>query len=476
MFAIFCRRRLRVPRNDSSIFVALHFWATQNAAVLVRSCSSSVRENASEKTFTVSYLINSCRLSSKDAVSVSKKLCCIKSPEKPDAVLKLLREYGFTDAHISRLVIRWPKVLLACPNKTLFPKLEFLRSIGVPLPVLAQKLSVCPLVLQRSLKNSIIPSYNDLKTLLQSDERVVHVFTRAPRVICWCWAKMFTNVSMLRERGVPQSVIVSLIMRQPCVLLTNEEKLAVHVDRAVEMGFDVSRSTFVHAIHMFAGLSESTLKRKMEVYRRCGWSESDVIAAFLKHPICMGLSEKNITATMDFLVDALGCKPGAIAQCPVPLSYSLEKRIKPRCLVAGILIEKGLLKKRTLRMLKISEEEFLERYIVKYEKDIPELLDIYRGKVFVTLLSNWKSEQNALSFSVLRDYYVILGLVNGLLTIVVTRPWSSTRDINRCGTNDANACTWPGRLLSTGRFSFAGRDRSLLSSQMFWCSSVTILP
>ncbi|GFQ07306.1 hypothetical protein PHJA_002874700 [Phtheirospermum japonicum] len=252
----------------------------------------------------------------------------------------------------------------------------------VPLPVLAQKLSAYPSVLGISLKNSIIPSYSDLKTLLQSDERVVHVFTRAPRVICWCWAKMVvSNASMLRERGVPQSVIVSLVMRQPSLLLTNEEKLAVHVNRAVEMGFDVSRSTFVHVVQMFVSLSESTLKHKMEVYRRCGWSESDVIAAFLKYPNCMGLSEKKITATMDFLVNMLGCKPAAIAQCPALLNYNLDKRIIPRCLVAGILKEKGL--KNTISvttLLILSEEKFLNRYIVKYEKDVPELLDIYRGK------------------------------------------------------------------------------------------------
>ncbi|GFQ03332.1 hypothetical protein PHJA_002477000 [Phtheirospermum japonicum] len=382
MFAAFRRRRLRVPRNYDTIFIYQQLCAPQSAAVLVRSCSSTVCENASEKTFTVSYLINSCGLSSNDAVSASKKFCCIKSPEKPDAVLKLLREYGFTDAHISRFVVKWPKVLVYCPNKTLLPKLEFLRSIGVPLPVLAQKLSVYPFVLQLSLKNSIIPSYNYLKTLLQSDERVVHVFTRAPRVICWCWAKMFvSNVSMLRERGVPQSVIVTLIMRQPYVLLTKEEKLAVHVDRAVEMGFDVSRSAFVHAVQTFVSLSESTLKQKTFVYRRYGWSESDINTAFLKLPICMGLSEKKITATMDFLVNELGCEPAAIAHCPALLAYNLDKRIKPRCLVAGILKEKGLKNTTSVATLLIlSEEKFLNQYIVKYEKDVPELLDIYRGK------------------------------------------------------------------------------------------------
>ncbi|GFP85641.1 hypothetical protein PHJA_000707800 [Phtheirospermum japonicum] len=376
MFAVLYRRRLRVP-SKANILVG------QNA-VLFRSCSTGVCENASENSFTVSYLINSCGLSPNDAISVSKKVC-FKSPEKPDAVLKILREYGFKDARqIPRIVTRCPDVLVSCPNKTLLPKLEFLRSIGVPLPVLAQKLSAYPFVLRISLKNSIIPSFNYLKTLLQSDERVIRVFTRAPRAIEWCWAKMVaSNVSMLRERGVPQSVIVTLIMRQPNSLLTKEEKLAVHVDRAVEMGFDVSRSTFAHAINVFIGLSKSTLNHKMEVYKRCGWSESDINAAFLKLPLCMGLSEKKITANMDFLVNTLGFKPAAIARNHVLLFLSLEKRIKPRCLIVGILNEKRLLKKtlRVTTLLNISEENFLKRYIVKYERDIPELLDIYRGKL-----------------------------------------------------------------------------------------------
>ncbi|KAL3647962.1 hypothetical protein CASFOL_008930 [Castilleja foliolosa] len=345
MFAV-RRLRLRIPPNDCCAFVAQQFFRFSENAVFVRSCSSSVCENASEKkTFIVSYLINSCGLSSNDAVSASKKLCHVKSPEKPDAVLKLLREYGFTCAHIHRIITGCPEVLLSCPNKTLLPKLEFLRSIGVPHPVLTQKLSLCPFILLRSLENSLIPLYNGLKSLLGSDEKVVHVFTRSPRTFGRFWSPGFnSNISSLRERGVPESTIVTLVMRQPQFLVLATEKLAAHVDRAVAMGFDVSKSAFVHAIHVFVCLTESTLRRKMEVYTRCGWSESEVVTAFLKRPICMKLSKEKITATLDFLVDKLGYEPAAIAQCPMILDLSLEKRIKPRCLVVGILNDKGLKK------------------------------------------------------------------------------------------------------------------------------------
>ncbi|KAL3647972.1 hypothetical protein CASFOL_008940 [Castilleja foliolosa] len=394
MFAIFCKRIFRVIPNDCCIFVAQRFWATDYTATFFRSCSTTVCENVSQnKSFTISYLVNSCGLSQNDAVSASKYLCLnVKSPEKPDAVLKLLREHGFTDAHISKFVTRWPKVLLSRnPNKTLLPKLQFFYSIGVPRPVLAQKLSLHPFILMRSLEKSIIPSYNVLKGLLGSDERVVVAFSRAPSNFGRCRSGgVSSNVSMFRERGVPQSTIVALAVHVPWLLVVVKERLAAYIDRAVKMGFDVSKFTFILAIRVFNEMTVSTLKRKMEVYRRCGWTESEVDAAFVKLPSCMSLSEKKIATNMEFFVNELGYKPGAIAQRPLLLHFSLEKRIKPRCLVAGILNRNGLLKNNqkgllnigcVVSLLNLSEETFLKKYIVKYVKDIPELLDIYLGKV-----------------------------------------------------------------------------------------------
>ncbi|KAL3647975.1 hypothetical protein CASFOL_008943 [Castilleja foliolosa] len=358
MFGIFCRRSLRGFPKDR-IFNYQQFWASPNA-VLVRPCSSAVCENASEKAFIVAYLINSCGLSSNDAVLASKKVH-FKSPEKPNAVLDLLKSYEFTNDDISRIIASMPDILTSCPNKTLSPKLQFLQSIGVPLPVLAHNLSVCPSILRSSLKNFLIPLYNCLRNLLGSDEGVVHVFSRAPRAFSRCWSSgYYLPVSFLREKGVPESSIVSLVMYNPPFLGTSKNKLA----------------------KLLLGMSESTLKHKMEVYRRYGWSESETIGTFLRYPYCLKFSEKKIRANMDFLVNELGWKALDVAESPVLLGLSLETRIKPRCLVARVLSDKGLANVARLSpFLTLSEKRFLERYIFKYEKDVPELLDIYLGRV-----------------------------------------------------------------------------------------------
>ncbi|GER24753.1 mitochondrial transcription termination factorfamily protein [Striga asiatica] len=394
MLAIFYRKGLRVPPKDC-IFSPIQFRAPQNADFLrpfsTKKKTPTVRENASDKSFAVSYLINTWGLSEKDAVLVSTKIR-LESSEKPDAILNLLRHYGFTHAHIPKLVKRWPQILSSCPEQNLTPKLEFFQSIGIPLPVLADKLSGEPSVLTRSLKHSIIPSYNYLKGLLKSDERVARVFSRAPNTFGRCsFGTLPSNVSMLRERGVPLSSIVHMVNHLQ-TLHVGKQKLEAYVDLAVKMGFDFSTSTFAYAMKVFVELGESNMKRKMDIFKKCGWSDADVAFAVRRSPSCMNLSEEKIMANMSFLVKELGFEPGDVAQYPVLLNLSLERRMRPRCVVIGILVERGLLKRRKVSslntMLKISEEDFLEKYVVKYEKDMPELLDIYRGKLSLSVPLN----------------------------------------------------------------------------------------
>ncbi|PIN05046.1 Mitochondrial transcription termination factor, mTERF [Handroanthus impetiginosus] len=369
------------------ISISPKFLAPQNAVFIKtfssKKSSSVVNGDYPKQSSTISYLINTCGLSSKDAIPISKKVT-IKSPENSDLVLELLRKYGFTDAHIHKLINRWPNVLLSYPEKTLLPKLHFFHSIGVPLDFLAQNVSSNPLILQRSLEKYLIPLYDYLKTLLQSDKRIVNVFIRAPRAFAYSWRREIpSNIDILRQRGIPESSIVSLMANQPPLLVIGTKRLISCIDRAAEMGFDRTKAVFIQAIQVFASMSESTLKHKMEVYRRCGWSESDISSAFLKYPICLKFSEKKIMDNMDFLVNDLGLQPDAIARLPVLLSLNLDRRMKPRYFVARILREKGLLTKKIglYSLLRMPETKFLKRYIANYEQDVPQLLDVYRGKL-----------------------------------------------------------------------------------------------
>ncbi|PIN03336.1 hypothetical protein CDL12_24137 [Handroanthus impetiginosus] len=104
--------------------------------------------------------------------------------------------------------------------------------------------------------------------------------------------------------------------------------------------------------------------------------------AFSIHPRCMRLSKMQIMSVMEFCVNEMNCDAKSIARRPTVLSYSLEKRIMPRCRVVKFLMVKGLIKGpyNLITILTMTDKAFLERFVMKYD-NVPGLLDVYHGKL-----------------------------------------------------------------------------------------------
>ncbi|CBI37154.3 unnamed protein product, partial [Vitis vinifera] len=302
----------------------------QDGSLTFRFFSSSPTSrsaNPKQCYFTVSYLINSCGLSPDSALSASQKLHLV-TPERPDSILSLLRNYGITDTQLPKLIRVFPTLLLTDPEKTLLPKLEFLNSKPFSRADLGRVLSSCPMILSRSLDNQIIPCYNFFKSILHLDNRVVSAIKRSPRIFLEDVNKnIVPNITALQEIGVPESSIVFLITYYPIVVQLKHDRFAF--------------------------------------------------------PACMSLSEKKIMSTMDFLVNKMGWKLTEITRFPISLGFNLEKRIIPRCWVGKVLMLKGLVKKDLSlgAFLRYTESKFLDRFVIKYQNHIPQLLNLYKGEV-----------------------------------------------------------------------------------------------
>ncbi|KAF2322057.1 hypothetical protein GH714_006102 [Hevea brasiliensis] len=312
--------------------------------------------------------------------SISKRIW-FETTEKPDSVLRLLSEHGFTNYQIRKIVECRPRVLLSQPEKTLLPKFEFLRSIGVSRLGISIIASRNPNLLTRSIKQHMIPLYEILKSVLVSDKKVVTALKRMRRNF-WLYS-LSKNLSLLRGLGVSQSSISYLLIQSPSLMCQEVGKFAEGVKKVMKLGFDPSKFIFVEAVLVFHTMTKKTWERKIEVYRRLGWSEDEIWLIFRKRPKCMSLSEKNVMGTMDFLVGKMGWQPAAVARLPIVLCYSLERRIMPRCSVIRVLLLKGLIKADVClhSVLKLSEELFLERFVIKYQDHVPQLLDIYQRKM-----------------------------------------------------------------------------------------------
>ncbi|XP_042508453.1 transcription termination factor MTERF6, chloroplastic/mitochondrial-like [Macadamia integrifolia] len=349
----------------------------QNPSFL-RSISSKASRD--QNPFVVSYLISSCGFSPAAAISASKKVG-FESSDGPDSVLTLFRNYGFTEAEISSLIRKCPLLLVASPTKLLLPKLEFFHSFGLSNRNIAKILSSDPRVLFFSLENKIILSFNFLKSLVGTVENVVFGLKRQARFISCDIQNVARNIAFLRENGVPESNIVSLLTKYPRTVTPKNNRFKQILKVIQQMGFDPSKSLFIIALNGFVSMNKATWNQKLEAYRRWGFSEYDILIAFRRYPWFMTPSEKKIMNHMDFFVNKMGWERAVIIRYPQLLMFSLEKRILPRCSVLQVLILKGLVKEdlKIGRLMIRSEKYFLEKFVTKYEKEVPHLLDLYKG-------------------------------------------------------------------------------------------------
>ncbi|KAK7316680.1 hypothetical protein RJT34_00319 [Clitoria ternatea] len=333
--------------------------------------------------FNVFTLINSCGLSPEKALKLTKRLH-LKNPDGSNAVVDLLRNYGFSETQLCSLVKKHPFVLFSNPEQTLLPKLKFLRSIGlstIDFPrILIGNLSL----LKSSLNNVIIPCYEILRSLVLSDKEVVSTLKHGKWFFCQVRLinESVSNIEALRQLGLPQRSISLLVTNYPSVAFMKHSRFLEVVDTVEKMGFDPLRSKFVLALQVLAKMNKAMWKSRLEVYQRWGWSTDICIMAFKMYPPTMMLSEKKITKMMSFLVKDMGLHPLDIARLPLILSRSLEKIFIPRCAVIRVLKSRGLVKSdlHLSSFIMINEKMFLKRYMIPFQKSVPLLLDAYEGQ------------------------------------------------------------------------------------------------
>ncbi|CAA7029844.1 unnamed protein product [Microthlaspi erraticum] len=279
-------RNLRVSIRNSFPFSTIPFSSTV----------SPTKDGRKGQIFTFCYLIDSLGLTPKLAESISKKVS-FGEKRNPDSVLKLLRSYGFRDSQISSIVTAYPRLLVVDAEKSLAPKLQFLQSMkGASL---TETVSKVPKILGTKGGKSLSVYYDFVKEITKADkvskfETLCHSLPQSMQ------ENKIRNVSALRELGVPQRLLLPLLISDR-KLVCGEGKFKESLKKVVEMGFDPSSSKFVEALSAVQGLSEKAIEEKVKVYKRLGFSVGEVWEMFKKCPVSMRLSEKKITQKFESL-------------------------------------------------------------------------------------------------------------------------------------------------------------------------------
>ncbi|KAG5533247.1 hypothetical protein RHGRI_027445 [Rhododendron griersonianum] len=343
----------------------------------------SPNNSPNQHSFTVRYLVKSCGFTPEKALSLSASKYCVKfeATGKPDSVLACFKKHGFTKTQITRIIAKQTRVLLCNPDKSILPKLEFFMSKGLSSGDVAKMVSASPLLLARSLEKWIIPSFNFFSSLLRSEETTVSAMKLYSGLLLLKQTHVTANIELLREAGVSNSNIMFLLKSQPIGLTRDIEWNRTVLDEVKKMGFDSSKKMFVVAVHVLRAMTKLTWEKKVEVYKKWGWADDDIIGAFKIYPMCMAASEKKINGAMDFFVNQMGWESSFLARKPIIIAMSLQNRIVPRSAVYQALLSKGLIETKDISLatlLHFSEMQFLKKVLSYQKEEAPELLKLYK--------------------------------------------------------------------------------------------------
>ncbi|KAJ0975124.1 hypothetical protein J5N97_017089 [Dioscorea zingiberensis] len=350
-------------------------------AISILSCISTLSKTTLKpQSIVEEYLLSTLGFSPEKATWASEQLNHLKSLENPESVLNCLKSYGFEDTQIKKLVSWYPRWLCFDVETTLKPKFEGLQGLGFSGPELIQLILTNPVILRSSFDRSVRPKIEFWREILGSFELMSKSLRTKQCLLDFSLnQRMLPNLAFLREFGIPDERISLIVQRHPRFISQKPEGMKELAERVEGMGIPRGSKMFVWALNTLRMVTKDKLDGKLGVMKSLGWSEADFLSAFQKSPIFLTVSETMLKKKVDFLVNEAGCKPSELAQKPILLMFSLDKRLIPRYHVMQVLKSKSLnnVKYSLVSIMSYSEKMFVKNFLLCHKKEAPELLDWY---------------------------------------------------------------------------------------------------
>ncbi|TVU11977.1 hypothetical protein EJB05_45589, partial [Eragrostis curvula] len=373
------------PLATVAAFVSLRHHQCRLPTIRLATAAAAASANRTPF-FVEDYLVASCHLTPEQAVKASKVLSHLKSPSRPDAVLAFLSGLGLSDADIAATVAYDPKLLCSEVERTLAPRLPKLRGLGLSPSQIARLVLVDPARFRRptvvSKLRFYVPLFGSFENLLQALKSNSYLLSSDLEGV------VKPNVAFLMECGLDACEIAKLSIPVPRLLTTKPERVREMVLRAEAIGVPRGSGMFRHALLAVAFLSKEKIAEKMEFLKKTyRWSDAEVGVAVSKLPLLLKHSKDRLCRMAEFLIITVGLVPEYIAHRPALLTYSLERRLRPRHYVVRFLKANGLLEhdRSYYSAVQVSENIFMEKFIRPFMEAAPGLDQDYaaacRGEV-----------------------------------------------------------------------------------------------
>ncbi|KAF7076897.1 hypothetical protein CFC21_081499 [Triticum aestivum] len=338
------------------------------------------------------YLVSTRGLVRAQALKASPKLAHLRSPANPDAVLAFLAGLGLSGADVAALVAREPQLLCAKVERTLAPNVAALTGVGLSRSEIVGLLSLgCGKLRSRSDVSKL--QYH--LSLFGSIDNFLHALKRKGCSILWADLERVVkpNVAFLREFGLGPCDIAKLCVAQPWLLTSRAERVRATAVCVEGLGIPRGSGMFRHALNAVAFVSKEKIAAKVEHLKKTfRWSDAEVGIAISRAPNVLNKTKEFLQRRSEFLISDLGLEPAYIARRPVMLSYSLERRLRPRSYVVKFLKANGLLDpdRDLYSVLVLSEKVFMEKYICPHKEAAPCLAGDYADACKGLLPTNFR--------------------------------------------------------------------------------------
>lgn len=167
--------------GSKTLFLEFHLHYSTTAATVTAAAKP-------QKGFAVleEYLMNSLGFSKQESISTLSKVIRLNPIKKdPDLVVNFLENLGLNrKTHIKSIVSSIPSLLFSHVEKTLKPKIDFFRELGLSGPELVRFVMGFKFILKTGLDSHIRPRINYFRQLLGSDDKLVTSFKEMSFASC----------------------------------------------------------------------------------------------------------------------------------------------------------------------------------------------------------------------------------------------------------------------------------------------------
>lgn len=282
--------------------------------------------------------------------------------------LVYLKSRGLTPKQLERVVRIYPQSLGGSKLLQLQPTVEFLLSLGVTEEKIGKVIALSPYYLGYRHDITLLPKVAFFLSLGVKKEHFGKMIMEQPCILCLSIGEnIMPKLEYLESVGVQQNRVAQMICRYPAMLTSNLDTMKLKVDFFRSKG--ILGKNLINLLTLHPDLLARSLESLNEGFlnvQSVGFSPEEVCTIMKMHPTVLSSTEVNMRKKFEFLTAGMSRSLKEVLTFTAFVTYSLEKRIKPRHRVFSWLLAEGLLPQKNYSLRTIiggSEEYFRERFL-----------------------------------------------------------------------------------------------------------------